>query len=172
MKRSIIYPGTFDPITYGHIDLVKRALKVFDGVIFAIAESNRKATFFSIDERIDLAKEALKSYAEVSVEGFDGLLTEFIKKKNISVVLRGMRVVTDFDHEFQLTWSHRQLAFDLETVFLMPSAECAYISSTMSKEIAALKGDVTAFVPKNVETALIRKFNRASCTLDAGVSNK
>lgn len=155
MKTTIaIYPGTFDPITNGHSDLVQRAGKLFETVIVAIAANPSKKPFFSIDERIELAKAALSDFDNVKVCGFDSLLVDFARSSNAQVILRGLRAVSDFEYEFQLASMNRKLAPEIETLFLTPSEKFAFISSSLVREIAGLGGDVSAFVHKNVGAAL------------------
>lgn len=156
MEKSIIYPGTFDPMTNGHLDLVRRALKMFDRVVIAVAESRQKKPIFSLEERVNLIKRVLKEESRVEVEGFSGLLVEYAKKKKISVVLRGLRRVADFEYEYHLIGMNRHLDPEMETVFLLPGEDCAYISSAFVREVSALGGDVSAFVPPAVEEALIK----------------
>lgn len=156
---KILYPGTFDPMTYGHLDLIRRASKTLGTVIVAIAENKQKKPIFTVEERIYLAQQAIGKDFAVEVCAFDELLVTFARKKQASIILRGLRAVSDFDFEFQLTWMNRRLEPELETVFLMPSEEYAYISSTMVKEIARLGGDVTQFVPPIVKEALQKIFS-------------
>ena len=154
MQNTIIYPGTFDPITNGHTDLVARATKIFPKVIVAIAKSSAKKPAFSLEKRISLAKQSLAELSNVEVVGFDILLTEFAKQQNISLVLRGLRAVSDFEHEFQLATLNRHIGDALETIFLTPTEENGYISSSFIREIAMLGGDVTKFVDPCVCQAL------------------
>lgn len=158
MKKIAVYPGTFDPITLGHIDLIERASHLFDGVIVAIAENKNKHPCFSLDERILLAKEALKKFPHVEVKGFSDLLIHFMREHNVSIIMRGIRVVSDFDYEFQLAGMNRHLAADIETIFLMPAERYAYISSSFVREIASLRGDISPFVPSNVIQAFKKKW--------------
>ncbi len=158
MKNIAIYAGTFDPVTYGHIDLVERATTIFDHVIVAVAASTAKKTLFSLDERVALTKEVLQHNKQVQVSGFDNLLLEFAKQHQANVILRGLRTVTDFDYEFQLASMNRQLNPEIESIFLMPSEKYMSISSSLVREIAALKGEVSAFVPAQVVKALKQKY--------------
>lgn len=157
MKNIAVYPGTFDPITLGHVDLVERAGRLFDHVIVAIAANKNKNPFFSLNERISLAEEAVKKCHNVKVLGFGELLINFMREHQANVILRGMRVVSDFDYEFQLAGMNRYLAPDIESIFLMPAENYTYISSSFVREIAFLKGDVGQFVPKNVAAAFMKK---------------
>ena len=145
-----VYPGTFDPLTRGHEDLVRRASRLFDSLILGIAESRAKRTYFSLDERIEIAREVLADVKNVQIVGFEGLLTDFVRKQSARVVLRGLRAVSDFEYEFQLAGMNRDLYPDLETVFLTPSAEHMFISATLVREIATLGGDVSKFVHPSV----------------------
>jgi pantetheine-phosphate adenylyltransferase len=154
LALKIIYPGTFDPITLGHIDLVKRALSVYDKVILAVAESPKKQPVFSCQERVALAKTALADFERLEICSFSGLLVEFARQKKTKLILRGLRAVSDFEYELQLAGMNRHLAPDVETTFLTPSDQYAYISSSLVREITALGGDVSQFVPRNVAQAL------------------
>jgi pantetheine-phosphate adenylyltransferase len=141
-----VYPGTFDPLTRGHEDLVRRAATLFDKVVLAIADSKAKKPYFTLEERIAMAREVLGDMKNVEVVGFSSLLTEFVKKQGARVVLRGLRAVSDFEYEFQLAGMNRNLYPEMETVFLTPSEQHMFISATLVREIAALGGDVSEFV--------------------------
>lgn len=154
-----IYPGTFDPITNGHADLVKRGANIFDELIVAIADSRRKGPLFSLEERIDTASEILSPYKNVKVLGFDILLADFATEVNANVILRGLRAVSDFEYEFQLASMNRHLIPNIETMFLTPKEQFSFISSSLIKEIAMLDGDVSEFAHPIVQDALKRKFN-------------
>lgn len=158
--RTVVYPGTFDPITNGHIDLVERACRLFDKVIVAVAASSRKNPLFSLEERVELAQETLAHLPNVEVCGFDILLVEFVRQKNAQAVLRGLRAVSDFEYEFQLANMNRALAPNMESVFLTPAEHLSYISSSIVREIAMLGGDVSKFVSPPVEAALQQKFSQ------------
>lgn len=158
--RTVVYPGTFDPITNGHIDLVERACRLFDKVIVAVAASNRKNPLFTLEERVALAEETLAHLPNVTVCGFDILLVEFVRHQNAQAVLRGLRAVSDFEYEFQLANMNRALAPNMESIFLTPAEHLSYISSSIVREIAFLGGDVSKFVASPVEAALQRKFGR------------
>jgi pantetheine-phosphate adenylyltransferase len=157
MKNKVVYPGTFDPITYGHMDLIDRASRLFDHVIVAIATNTNKRPFFSIEERIDLAKKVLTKYTNVEVVGFKNLLMTFMRERQANIILRGLRAVSDFDYEFQLAGMNRQLDPGVESLFLMPAENYTYISSSFVREIAQLNGDVSKFVPELVVKALTKK---------------
>lgn len=152
--KIALYPGTFDPITNGHIDLVKRAANLFDEVIVSIASSQKKKPRFTLEERIDLAQKVLSDCPNVSVKGFDILLIDFAKQQNASVLIRGLRAISDFEYEFQLASMNRNLAPDIESLFLMPADEYSFISSSLVKEVASLGGDVSDFVHPLVIDAL------------------
>jgi pantetheine-phosphate adenylyltransferase len=141
-----VYPGTFDPFTRGHEDLVRRAANLFEEVIVAVADSRAKQPLFSLEERVSIAREVLAPYDNVTVEGFSGLLMDFIKKRQATVVLRGLRAASDFEYEFQMAGMNRNLHPDVETMFLTPAEKYMFISATMVREIAMLGGDVTPFV--------------------------
>ena len=147
---NAVYPGTFDPITFGHIDLLKRAAAIFDHVIVAVAYNSSKQPLFTMQERVVLAREVLADYSNVSVVGFDNLLVDFTKEHNASVILRGLRAVSDFEYEFQLAGMNRNLAPEIETIFLTTAEQYACLSSTLVKEVARLGGNITNFVPEQV----------------------
>jgi pantetheine-phosphate adenylyltransferase len=141
-----VYPGTFDPITNGHEDLIQRASRLFHDVVVGVAHSQAKRPFFSLDERVKLARDVLAPYSNVTVLGFSGLLSEFVKEQAATVILRGLRAVSDFEYEFQLAGMNRRLAPGVETLFLTPSDKYLFLSATIVREIAVLGGDITAFV--------------------------
>jgi pantetheine-phosphate adenylyltransferase len=157
--RTALYPGTFDPITHGHADLVTRAARVFDTVYIAIAESSHKTPLFSLDERIALARTELRGLKNVEVVGFSTLLVDFVHELDAGVLLRGLRAVSDFEYEFQLASMNRHLAPDVETLFMTPDERYGFISSSLVKEIARLHGDVSEFVCPEVQEALRRRFS-------------
>lgn len=154
MTSIAVYPGTFDPLTNGHLNIVERALALFDEVIVSVATSPDKRPFLSYEQRIVLAKKSFMPYKNVRVEGFNGLLTDFIRTKNTNVVIRGLRAVSDFEYEFMLAGMNRKLMPKIETVYLMPSDEYMFISSSFVREVAKLKGDVSRFVPPAALEAL------------------
>lgn len=156
MKKAI-YAGTFDPLTRGHEDLARRAANLFDSVVLGIADSRSKRTFFTLAERIDMAREVMGDVKNVTVVGFTGLLTDFVRHQNAGIVLRGLRAVTDFEYEFQLAGMNRDLMPEMETVFLTPAAQHQFISATLVREIATLGGDVSKFVHPAVKDRLIAK---------------
>jgi pantetheine-phosphate adenylyltransferase len=157
MHITAIYPGTFDPITNGHLDLIARASRLFDDVIVAVAESRGKQPLFTLDERVHLIESVVGEFPNVSVIGFENLLVECAKQYRASVIIRGLRAVSDFEYEFQLAGMNRRLAPDIETVFLTPAEQYEFISSSMIREIAKLNGDVSSFVPETVKQKLISK---------------
>ncbi|MBN4664563.1 pantetheine-phosphate adenylyltransferase [Pandoraea nosoerga] len=152
-----IYPGTFDPLTRGHEDLVRRAAGIFDKLVVGVADSKNKKPFFTLQERIDIAREVLGHYPNVSVEGFSGLLKDFVRKHQARVIVRGLRAVSDFEYEFQMAGMNRYLLPDVETMFMTPSDQYQFISGTIVREIAQLGGDVSKFVFPSVEKWLVTK---------------
>ncbi|UTA48013.1 pantetheine-phosphate adenylyltransferase [Simiduia sp. 21SJ11W-1] len=156
--RTVVYPGTFDPLTNGHIDLVERACKLFDRVIIAIAASTKKNPLFTLEERVAQAEQVLGHLPNIEICGFDILLADLVKQKQAQGVLRGLRAVSDFEYEFQLANMNRALAPEMESLFLTPSEHLSYISSSLVREIASLGGDVSKFVHPLVEEALTKRF--------------
>ncbi|THF63791.1 pantetheine-phosphate adenylyltransferase [Pseudothauera nasutitermitis] len=156
---KVVYPGTFDPLTRGHEDIVRRASELFDQVVVGIAQSTGKSPIFTLEERVELATEVLAPFSNVKVVGFDGLLMNFLRAQDARLILRGLRAVSDFEYEFQMAGMNRKLFPDVETVFLTPSEEYMFISATMVREIARLGGDVSKFVQPAVDARLRRKLN-------------
>ena len=152
-----VYPGTFDPLTRGHEDLVRRASTLFDSLILAVADSKAKRTFFTMEERVAMAREVLGELKNVEIVGFSGLLIDFVRQHGARVVLRGLRAVSDFEYEFQLAGMNRSLYPDFETMFLTPSEQHMFISATLVREIASLGGDVSKFVHPSVQIRLSKK---------------
>jgi pantetheine-phosphate adenylyltransferase len=159
MSVTAVYPGTFDPITCGHTDLIKRASPFYDKLIIAVAENQNKQPLFRLEERIALAQQACLGLDNVEVRGFNCLLVDFVKQVKGQVILRGLRAVSDFEYEFQLASMNRKLASQVETMFMTPAEQYSFISSSLVREIARLHGDVTDFVPDCVNQALQAKFN-------------
>lgn len=156
--RTAIYPGTFDPITHGHVDLVTRAARIFEWVVVAIAESPHKEPLFSLADRIALARQELSGIENLKVVGFSNLLVDFVQQSDAGVIVRGLRAVSDFEYEFQLASMNRHLATEVETLFMTPDERYGFISSSLVKEIARLGGDVSEFVGSAVQQALDRRF--------------
>ncbi|MCD6408035.1 pantetheine-phosphate adenylyltransferase [bacterium] len=159
MNKIAVYPGSFDPITNGHIDVVKRSLKFLDKIIIAVSTFPRKNFLFTVEERMNFIKEIFKNEKRVEVDSFNGLLVDYMKKKGVNIIIRGLRAISDFEYEFQMALTNRKMNRDVDTVFLMPGEEFFYVSSTLVKEIAKLKGYISCFVPEIVEKALKEKFN-------------
>ena len=155
MNHKAIYPGTFDPVTNGHIDIISRGAALFSELVVAVASNNAKRPFFSLEKRIYLVQKATAHLSNVSVVGFDNLLINFVNEQNGRVILRGLRAVSDFEYEFQLAGMNRKLSKQIETMFLTPSEDAMFISSTLVREIALLGGDVSRFVPEVVVHALL-----------------
>ena len=160
--RTVIYPGSFDPLTNGHLDLVHRAAKLFDQVIVAVAGNEGKGPLFSIEQRLDLVRQSIKGLDNVSAEAFEGLLVEYVEKRGGQAVIRGLRAVSDFEFEFQLALMNRKLNERVETIFMMPKDTYTFLSSRIVKEIARLGGDVSEFVPPQVVTILRKKLGAVS----------
>ena len=152
-----VYPGTFDPVTYGHIDLIKRARKIFGQVVVAVAHNPSKRPLFSVTERVSMLQRATRSLSGVSIDDFDSLVVQYVRSKGAMVMVRGLRMLSDFEYEFQMALTNRKLAQDVETIFLMPSESQSYVSARLIKEAAALGADISAFVPDFVQAALRKK---------------
>ena len=159
---KVVYPGSFDPISYGHIDLVKRGLKIFGALTVAVARNENKVTLFSTEERVEMARELFKDVPGVSVESYAGMTVDYVRSVGASVILRGIRTISDFEYEYQMALVNRHFARDIEMVFMMTSNEYSFLSSHFIKESAALGGDVSAFVPPLVEKRLKEKLGRRS----------
>ncbi len=160
MAKIAIYPGTFDPITNGHIDLVTRTLKIFDRIMIAVAPSRKKHPLFTIEERISLIKKSVRDFNGARAETFSSLLVDYARSTKSIAIIRGLRAVSDFDYELQMVLMNRRLDADIETVFMMPSQEYIFLSSTVVKEIASFGGSVKGLVPELVEEALKEKFKK------------
>jgi len=159
-KRIGVYPGTFDPVTKGHLDIIERGLKLFDELIVSVASSPAKTPLFDVDERVKMIEKEVSGAKNVRVESFDGLLINYLEKKKSKTILRGLRVMSDFEYEFQMALTNRKLAPHIETVFMMTREDYAPISSRFIKEISRLDGKVSAFVPPNVSKMLKKKFSK------------
>ena len=162
MKRSriAVYPGTFDPVTYGHIDIIKRAAKIYDKVIVAVAHNEDKNPLFSVEERVSMLKDSVRPLKNVVVDDFNGLVVDYVKSKGSRVMIRGLRMISDFESEFQMALTNRKLSEDIETIFMMPNESYSYISSKLMKEAAKLGADVKNFIPKKVQALLKKKLER------------
>ncbi|WCJ58107.1 pantetheine-phosphate adenylyltransferase [Fontisphaera persica] len=160
MGRTVIYPGSFDPLTNGHLDIVQRAARLFDRVIVAVAPSEGKGPLFDLEERVSLIRRAVMTMPNVEVDSFTGLLMDYVEKQNGHAVIRGLRAVSDFEFEFQLALMNRKLNPRVETIFMMPKEAYTFVSSRLVKEIATLGGDVGPFVPAHVKAALTRKLRQ------------
>ncbi len=155
--RTVIYPGSFDPLTNGHLDVIQRAARLFDKVIVAVARSESKHPLFSLEERLQMVTRAIQPLAHVEADSFEGLLIEYVESRSAQAVIRGLRAVSDFEFEFQLALMNRKLNESIETIFMMPKDTYTFLSSRIVKEIASLGGDVSAFVPEHVRAALAEK---------------
>jgi pantetheine-phosphate adenylyltransferase len=159
--RTVIYPGSFDPLTNGHLDVAQRATKLFDRVVVAVARNESKHPLFSLDERLQMVAQAVRHMPQVEADSFDGLLVEYVERRDAQAVIRGLRAVSDFEFEFQLALMNRKLNERIETIFMMPKDTYTFLSSRIVKEIATLGGDVSAFVPAHVRSALAEKLSAA-----------
>ncbi|MBI5402277.1 MAG: pantetheine-phosphate adenylyltransferase [Ignavibacteriae bacterium] len=157
-KNTAVYPGTFDPVTNGHLDIIERASGIFDKVIVTIALNSSKVPLFTKEERKSMIKEVINKYKNVEVDSFDGLLVNYAAKKKANTIIRGLRVLSDFEYEFQMSLTNRKLAPDINTIFLMPNEKYAYLNSSLVKELAKFKGQIKSFVPEPVRKKLEEKF--------------
>jgi len=158
MKNTALYPGTFDPITLGHVDIIQRAVKLFDYLIVAVADNRDKAPLFTVSERIELIKKSIVDVKNVTVTSFDGLTAKFAKDLGAKAIIRGIRAVSDFEFEYQMALMNRKIEPDVEAVYLMPNDKYSYISSSLVKDIALRGGDISCFVPKSVKEALAERY--------------
>lgn len=158
--RIAIYPGTFDPVTYGHIDIIERASRIFDKIIVAIAHNESKKPLFSVEERVRMLKSAVKGMDNVVVDDFNGLVVEYAKRAGARVMIRGIRMISDFEYEFQMALTNRKFDAEIEAIFMMPHEKYSYISSKLIKEAASLGADVSKFIPEEVNKALRAKFSK------------
>ena len=157
MKRAI-YPGTFDPVTYGHLDIIERSSRIFDELVVGILVNQAKVPLFTVEERVEMIQEAVKYLPNVKVESFDGLLVEFVKAQGAGFLVRGLRAVTDFEYELQMTQTNKAVAPDIDTIFLTTSLKYSYLSSSMVRELASFGADISRFVPENVTQKIIDKY--------------
>jgi pantetheine-phosphate adenylyltransferase len=160
MAKVAIYPGSFDPVTYGHLDVLERAVDIFGHVIIAVADNTRKKYMFNLEERVELIKESTKGMKGVKVESFDGLVIDYARRKKTNVLIRGLRMTSDFDYEFQIALTNRRLAEDIETVFLMPSEQHSFVSSSILKEVSRFDANISSFVPKCVAKRLKERMKK------------
>ncbi len=158
--RKVIYPGTFDPVTYGHIDIIKRASELFDAVVVTVAVNPSKSPLFSVEERLELLRESLSEFNNISIDSFDGLVVDHAHQVGAVGIIRGLRQVSDFEYEFQMALMNRKLAGDLSTIFLMPHEKYTYLNSSIIRNLASLHSDVSDFVPECVQKALKNKFSK------------
>ncbi len=156
--RTSIYPGSFDPITYGHIDIIDRASKITDKLIVAVLNNDEKKSLFTMEERIEMIKDAVKDYKNVEVESFGGLLVDYVKEKGANIIIRGLRAVTDFEYELQLAQTNRELYKDIDTIFMLTNLQYSYLSSSIVKQVASYKGDISKFVTPFVAKKLGQKY--------------
>jgi pantetheine-phosphate adenylyltransferase len=159
-KTIAVYPGSFDPITFGHLDIINRALKIFDEIIIAVARNERKNPLFTVEERVGIIRSVLKDNDRVKVDTFEGLLVDYARSQNAQAIIRGLRAISDFEYELQMAQMNRGISKDVETVFLMTSVFFSFLSSSMVKEVYSLKGPIDGLVPPLVKKALDAKFNR------------
>lgn len=156
--RKVIYPGSFDPVTFGHIDIIKRARDLFDAVVVTVAVNPTKSPLFTVEERVHFIKESIKDFTNIQVDSFDGLVVDHAKSVGASGIIRGLRAISDFEFEFQMALMNRKLANDIATIFLMPHEKYTYLNSSIVRNLASLKGDISDFVPAIVQDALKKKF--------------
>lgn len=162
MNRRAVYPGTFDPITYGHIDIIKRAARIFDELIVAVADNSIKNPLLSTEERVDLVKQSVRGMNNVKVESFSELMVDYVQSRKINVVVRGLRMVSDFEYEFQMALTNRRLNKDIEVIFMMPNQSYSFLSSKLIKEVAVLGAKLSEFIPPFVEKKIKAKFKKQS----------
>ena len=158
MKKIAVYPGSFDPITYGHLDIIKRGLTIFDEIIVAVARNSQKNSLFTTDERVDLIKDVVSKEGRVTVDTFTGLLIDYVASRGAHVIIRGLRAISDFEYEFQIAQMNSSIGREIETLFMMTSLQYGYLSSSIVKEVCSLSGSIDKFVPPEVQQALQRKY--------------
>ena len=159
MERIAVYPGSFDPITYGHLDIIKRALRIFKELWIVILINPRKAPLFSVDERIEMINDLTRNYSNIHIDSYDGLLVDYMRKNNIKVAIRGLRAITDFQYELEMALANKNLCKEFETVFLMTDEKYSFLSSGLVREVASMGGSVSKWVPRSVEQMLAKKFS-------------
>ena len=157
-KQKAIYPGSFDPVTFGHLDLIERARSIFDEIFVVVAVNSEKETLFTLDERLQFMKRAVRHMRGIKVESYEGLTVEYARMKKVKTIIRGLRATSDFEFEFQMALTNRKLSKEVDTIFLMPSESHFYISSRLIKQIASLKGEISAYVPKFVAEKIYERF--------------
>ena len=170
--KICIYPGSFDPITYGHIDIINRASQIADKLIVAVLDNREKKSLFTVDEKLDMIRDAVKDYDNVEIESFEGLLVDYAKKKNAKIVIRGLRAVTDFEYELQMAQINRELYHEIDTMFLLTNLKYSYLSSSAVKQVASYNGDVSKFVTPYVADMLKKKYNKYVVWLDRIILKK
>lgn len=158
--KAAIYPGSFDPVTFGHLDVIKRSAEIFDSLIVSVLDNKMKTPLFSVDERVKMLQEATKDLPNVTIDSFSGLTTEYAKQKGVRVVIRGLRAITDFEYELQIAQTNRVESPELDTVFLTTSLEYSYLSSTIVREFASYGGDISRFVPQEIIPQIMEKYNK------------
>ena len=158
MKKIAVYPGSFDPITYGHLDIIRRGLTIFDEIIVAVARNSQKNSLFTTDERVELIKDVVSGESRVTVDTFSGLLIDYVSSRGANVIIRGLRAISDFEYEFQIAQMNSCIGQEIETLFMMTSLQYGYLSSSIVKEVCSLNGTIDKFVPPEVKTALRRKY--------------
>jgi len=158
MKKVAVYPGSFDPITYGHLDIIRRGMSIFDEIIVAVANNSQKNSLFTTEERVDLIREVLKDEGRVTVDTFSGLLIDYVSSRGAHVIIRGLRAISDFEYEFQIAQMNSTIGRQIETLFMMTSLQYGYLSSSIVKEVCSLNGDIDLFVPPEIKAALKKKY--------------
>lgn len=158
MKKVAVYPGSFDPITYGHLDIIRRGMSIFDEIIIAVARNSQKNSLFTTEERVDLIRDVLKDEGRVTVDTFSGLLIDYVSSRGAHVIIRGLRAISDFEYEFQIAQMNSTIGRQIETLFMMTSLQYGYLSSSIVKEVCSLNGDIDLFVPPEIKAALKKKY--------------